>query len=223
MNLVNTYPNDVTALLVVDPYNDFISEGGKVWDRLKRVADENGCVAHMREVLDAARNAQLRVCYVLHRRYRTGDYENWQYLAPVQKAAQSSKVFELGTWGGEIRSEFAPQAGDVVALEHWCSSGFANTDLDLLLKRHGIQKVIVIGLIAHTCVEATVRFAAELGYDVTMVKDATADYSDDEMRAALEVNMPSYASAIVTAREVIASLPPRDAVCRNGERSVHRD
>jgi len=59
-----------------------------------------------------------------------------------------------------------------VALEHWCSSGFANTDLDLQLKKHGIHKLVVIGLIAHTCVEATVRFAAELGYEVTMVKDA---------------------------------------------------
>src|SRR6478735_4099876 len=139
MNVVNKYPNDVTALLVVDPYNDFISEGGKVWDRLKSVAEKNRCVAHMLEVLHAVRNAQLRVFYVLHRRYRAGDYENWKYLAPVQQAARSSRVFELGTWGGEIRSEFAPQPDDVVALEHWCSSGFSNTDLDLLLKRHGVQ------------------------------------------------------------------------------------
>jgi ureidoacrylate peracid hydrolase len=58
-------------------------------------------------------------------------------------------------------------------------SGFANTDLDLQLKKHGIHQLIVIGLIAHTCVEATVRFAAELGYQVTMVRDATADYSDE--------------------------------------------
>jgi len=46
------------------------------------------------------------------------------------------------------------------------------------LKKHGIHQLIVMGLIAHTCVEATVRYAAELGYEVTMVKDATADYSD---------------------------------------------
>ena len=75
----------------------------------------------------------------------------------------SSKAFEYGTWGGEIRGEFEPQPGDIVAAEHWGSSGFANTDLDLLLKRHSVQRIIVIGLIAHTCVEATVRFAAELG------------------------------------------------------------
>lgn len=63
-----------------------------------------------------------------------------------------------------------------------------------------------MGLIAHTCVEATVRFAAELGYDVTVVRDATADYSDTEMHAALEVNLPSYASAIVTADEAVAAI-----------------
>jgi ureidoacrylate peracid hydrolase len=82
--------------------------------------------------------------------------------------------------------------------------------LHLQLKKHGIHQLIVIGLIAHTCIEATVRFAAELGYEVTMVKDATADYSDKEMHAALAINMPNYAinipnyaSAIVTANEIV--------------------
>ena len=201
-----TYDKELTALLVIDPYNDFISEGGKVWDRLKRVAEANQCVPHMLQVLTAARKAELRVLYVLHHRYRPGDYESWTYIAPIQKAAWSHKTFEYGTWGGEFRSEFAPQAGEIVALEHWCSSGFANTDLDLLLKTHGIHKLIVIGLIAHTCVEATVRFAAELGYEVTVVRDATADYSDEHMHAALDVNLPSYASGIVSTDELVDSI-----------------
>jgi ureidoacrylate peracid hydrolase len=55
-------------------------------------------------------------------------------------------------------------------------------------------------------VEATVRFAAELGYDVTVVKDATADYSNEEMHAALEINIPNYGSAIVTTDEVADSI-----------------
>jgi ureidoacrylate peracid hydrolase len=201
-----TYDKQLTALLVIDPYNDFISEGGKIWGRLKAVAEVNGCVSHMLQVLNAARKAGLRVFYALHHRYRPGDYETWEYIAPVQAAAWRSKAFENGTWGGEIRSEFAPQPGDIVALEHWGSSGFANTDLDLLLKRHGIRKLIVIGLIVHTCVEATVRFAAELGYDVTVVRDATADYSDEEMHAALDVNIPNYASAIVTTDQIVDSI-----------------
>src|SRR5215831_6498795 len=168
-----TYDKEITALLVIDPYNDFISEGGKLWDRVKGVAEANQCVFHMKLVLDAARRAGLKVFYALHHRYRPGDYENWKYIAPIQRLSWSRKTFEYGTWGGEIRSEFAPRPGDIVAQEHWCSSGFANTDLDLQLKKHGIHQLIVIGLIAHTCVEATVRYAAELGYEVTMVKDAT--------------------------------------------------
>jgi len=201
-----TYDKDVTGLLVIDPYNDFISEGGKVWDRLKGVAEANRCVPHMRQVLEAARTAGIRIFYALHHRYRPGDYETWKYIAPIQKAAWSRKTFEYGSWGGEIRSEFQPRPGDIVAQEHWCSSGFANTDLDLQLKKHGIHQLIVIGLIAHTCVEATVRYAAELGYEVTVVKDATASYSDREMHAALEVNLPNYAGAIVTADEIVSSI-----------------
>ena len=200
------FDKDITALLVIDPYNDFISEGGKLWDRLKGVAEANRCIPHMLQVLNAARKADIRVFYALHRRYRPGDYESWKYIAPIQKAAWSHKTFENGTWGGEIRGEFAPQPGDIVALEHWCSSGFANTDLDLQLKKHGIHKLIVMGLIAHTCVEATVRYAAELGYEVTVVKDATASYSDKEMHAALDVNIPNYASAIVSTNEIVDSL-----------------
>jgi nicotinamidase-related amidase len=206
-----TYEKAITALLVIDPYNDFISEGGKLWDRVKKVAEANNCVPHMLQVLNAVRDAGLRVFYALHHRYRPGDYESWTYIAPVQKAAWSHKTFEFGTWGGELRREFVPQPGDIVALEHWCSSGFANTDLDLQLKKHGIHKLIVIGLIAHTCVEATVRFAAELGYEVTLVKDATADYSDEEMHAALDVNIPNYASAIVTTDQIVDSISVHSA------------
>ena len=200
------FARENTALVVIDPYNDFISEGGKFWDRMKHVAEANSCVPHMLEVLNAARKAEIRVFYALHRRYRPGDYETWKHIAPTQKSAWSHKAFENGTWGGEIRGEFEPLPGDIVAQEHWCSSGFANTDLDLLLKKHDIHRLIMVGMIASTCVEATVRFAAELGYDVTVVKDAIADSSDEKMHAALDINIPNYASAIVTAGELVEDL-----------------
>ena len=60
-----TYDKEITALLVIDPYNDFISEGGKVWDRLKAVAEANRCSPHMLQ----GRQAGRRVFYALHRRY----------------------------------------------------------------------------------------------------------------------------------------------------------
>jgi ureidoacrylate peracid hydrolase len=200
------FEKEITGLLIIDPYNDFISEGGKLWDRIKSVAEANDCISNMLQLLKAARKTGVRVFYAMHHRYRPGDYETWKYVAPIQKAAWSRKTFEYGTWGGEFRAEFAPYPGDIVAQEHWCSSGFANTDLDLQFKRNGIQRLIVAGLIAHTCVESTVRFATELGYDVTLVKDATADYSEEFMHAALVTNLPNYANAIVTTSEVVEAL-----------------
>jgi ureidoacrylate peracid hydrolase len=133
---------------------------------------------------------------------RPGDYETWTYMAPIQKVAWSRLTLECGTWGAEIRSESAPQPGDVeLVLQR-----LANTDLDLLLKTHGIHQLIVIGLLAHTCVESTVRFAAELGYQVTAVKDATASYSDEHMHAALDVDLPNYATPIVTTSQIVEQL-----------------
>jgi len=56
-----TFDKRMTALLVIDPYNDFISEGGKLWGRLRHVAEANNCVLHMLQVLNAARHAALDV------------------------------------------------------------------------------------------------------------------------------------------------------------------
>jgi hypothetical protein len=50
------------------------------------------------------------------------------------------------------------------------------------------------------------RYATELGYEVTVMKDATANYSDEHMHAALEVNLPNYASAIVTTDQIVGTL-----------------
>lgn len=79
------YDKEITALVVIDPYNDFISEGGKIWNRVKTVAEANDCIPHMLQVLNAARQAELRVFYAMHHRYRPGDYETWKYIAPWQR------------------------------------------------------------------------------------------------------------------------------------------
>jgi nicotinamidase-related amidase len=79
------YEKDRTAVLIIDPYNDFISEGGKSWGHIKTVAEANQCVPHMVQTLDAARSSGLRIFYALHHRYRPGDYETWAYIAPVKR------------------------------------------------------------------------------------------------------------------------------------------
>ncbi|MGY3108661.1 cysteine hydrolase [Bradyrhizobium sp. LM6.9] len=130
----------------------------------------------------------------------------WEHINMFQKAGLPTKAFEAGTWGGEFNPEFGPQEGDVVVKEHWAQSGFANTDLDLQLKQHGIQKIILVGLIANSCIESTGRFGMELGYHVTLVKDATAAFSAEGMKAA-ETNAPMFAHAILTTKELLERLP----------------
>jgi len=96
--------------------------------------------------------------------------------------------------------------GDIVASEHWGSSGFPNTDLDHKLKRYGKEKIILLGLLANTCYEATGRIGMELGYHVTLVRDGTAARSHEAMHAALNVDGPTYAHAILSTNELVAAL-----------------
>jgi ureidoacrylate peracid hydrolase len=70
----------------------------------------------------------------------------------------------------------------------------------------GIHKLIVIGQRANTCIDSTARYAAELGYDVTLVKDPIASYRWEEMQATLELNLRNYATSILSAADTIAAL-----------------
>jgi ureidoacrylate peracid hydrolase len=208
-----TFEKNLTGLLVVDPYNDFISEGGILWPLIKEIAETVNCVPNMLATLQAARAAGIPVFFAPHHRDRGAEDESntWKYIAPIQTWGHDRHLFTAGSWGGTFRDDFTPLPGEIVAQEHWCSSGFANTDLDLQLKRHGIHKLIVIGLRANTCIDSTVRFAVELGYDVTLVKDATASYQWEEMKMTLEVNLPLYASHIISAADTISALQQTSA------------
>jgi nicotinamidase-related amidase len=203
----DSYTRDRTALLLVDPYNDFLSEGGKLWPYVREVAEGVGLVGNLRAITAAIRNAGIPVFIVPHHRWEPGDYEGWDHPNPDQISSGKMQTFAKGTWGGEWHPEFAPQQGDVIIKEHWAQSGFANTDLDFQLKQHGIVKVIVIGLLANTCIESTSRSAMELGYHVTLVRDATAAFSKERMHAAHELNGPNFAHQILTTARLVAALP----------------
>jgi nicotinamidase-related amidase len=126
------------------------------------------------------------------------------------KPARGAKSADLrkGSWGGERHPDFVPQAGEILVKEHWAQSGFAKTDLDFQLKRRGVTHVVPIGLLANTCIESTARYAMELGYHVTLVRDATAAVSQEVMHAAHDLNGPTFAHAILTTPELLAALPP---------------
>ncbi len=201
------YPAGHTALLFVDPYNDFLAEGGKLWPHVAGIATAVGLHANLRRICEAMRCARWPVFIVPHHRAEPDDLAGWQHPTPYQLGASQAQVFARGSWGGQWHPDFVPLPADTVVKEHWGGSGFANTDLDLLLKQQGISHVIVIGLIANTCIETTARFASELGYHVTLVRDATAAFSEAAMHAAHDINGPTYAHAIVTTRELLAQLP----------------
>ncbi|AUT65772.1 isochorismatase family cysteine hydrolase [Paraburkholderia terrae] len=200
------YRADRTGLLLVDPYNDFLSEGGKVFPMIKEIAAEVGLLDNLRAAVAAARKADVQVFYVPHRRWEPGDYDNWDHPNPTQRLVQQRHTFEKGTWGGEFHPDFQPQAGDIIIKEHWAQSGFANTDLDFQLKQQGVTHVIAIGLLANTCMESTCRFAMELGYHVTLVRDATAAFTKEMMHAAHELNGPTFAHEILRTAELVAAL-----------------
>jgi nicotinamidase-related amidase len=142
------YEKTNTALLIVDPYNDFMSEGGKLYAATKPTADSVGFYENMRKLIPAVRAAGIRVFIVPHHRSRPDDFDNWLNVNPVQMDTKNRMAFAVDTWGGEWHSEFGPKPGDVVVHEHWAQNGFANTDLDELLKQHGMRKLVLVGFIA---------------------------------------------------------------------------
>ncbi|MEJ8656912.1 isochorismatase family cysteine hydrolase [Streptomyces sp. MS1.AVA.4] len=200
-----------TGLLLVDPYNDFLSEGGKLWPRTAPVAEQVGLLGHMREVLAATRACGIRTLFVPHRRTAPGDYADWRHLSSSQQATARAQLFAVGSWGGEFHPDFRPVEGETVVHEHWSASGFANTDLDLLLKQCGISRIVLIGMRVNTCIDTTARFGQELGYHVTLVKGAIGGFGPEELEATFEVNAPTYAHAIVTVDEFVAALPGKPA------------
>src|SRR5215470_20367991 len=207
-----TYDPARTGLLFVDPYNDFLSEGGKLWPKVKEVAEQVGLIENLRAVVKTVREKNIQVFIVPHHRWEPGDYLRWKHANHSQIASGKRELCAKGSWGGEWRPDFAPREGDIIVKEHWAQSGFANTDLDQQLKQYGVEKVILIGLVANTCIESTGRFAMELGYHVTLVTDATAALSQEMMHAAHKLNGPTFAHAILTTAELISALQAGPAV-----------
>lgn len=205
------YPKDRTALLCIDPYNDFLAEGGKMWPALSEIATSVDLHANLGKLRATAREVGIPNFVLPHHRHHDNDFKGWAHLTPSQAAAHEYHLFATGTWGGQFYEGFGPEVGDIIIKEHWGASSFANTDLDVQLRQHGITHVIFVGLIANTCVETSARVAAELGYHVTLVRDATAAMSAEAMHAAHDVNGPTYAQAILTTAEVVEALAQPDA------------
>ena len=205
-----TFPPSETALLLVDALNEFLKPGGKLYEMTKGTAESANTIANLQRVTEAARAAGILVVYANHHSNRGGDYDGWKHPSPGHVGIQRMNIFEADSFGVEVIDEVAPQPGDVLAQEHWTSSGFANTDLEFLLGQRGIERVVVAGNRANTCIDSTGRYAVELGFHATLISDAIAAFSQAEMDATINVNWPAFAHGVVTSDEFIAALEQGD-------------
>jgi nicotinamidase-related amidase len=69
------YLSDRTGLFLVDPYNDFLSDGGKLWPMVKKIAEEEHLLDHLRQIVAAARAAKMQLLIVPHHRWEPGKDE----------------------------------------------------------------------------------------------------------------------------------------------------
>jgi len=195
-----------TALVVVDPFNDFLSRRGKMWPSVGASVKETGLLENLKKILDSARSAGLQIAYAPHHRWRPGSFSDNKYLHPSQALSASFKAFPLSGFGGQYYKGLEPQKGEIISSEHTCSSGFAETDLHDQLQRIGISHLIIVGLITNSCIEATARSAVDLGYHVSLVTDAVAAFSPGEHARTVTQIYPLIAHRVLSTHQVIDGL-----------------
>ncbi|RTE70311.1 hypothetical protein BHE90_015297 [Fusarium euwallaceae] len=209
-----SYPNSPlpqvkSAVILVDPFNDFLHPEGKLYGRVQESLVAADTVAHLRDLVNAAHAARIPIFYALHQSCERGNFDGWRHLSP--SAARGVGAFAIGSWGAEILDGLEPDVpgnGDVVVSRHWNSSGFANTDLDYQLRQRDITHLVLAGMAANTCLESTARYARELGYHVTLLTDATAGFTTKAKDAATQLIWPLIAESVITVEEWTSSLRP---------------
>ncbi|MFD2292911.1 isochorismatase family protein [Mariniflexile gromovii] len=88
------------GLIIVDPFNDFLSEGGKLWDYVKDTVITNNVVDNLSLLLKVARKNGIKVFYAPHRNTLKCDYIDWNFLSPSQEGSKNAMAFEKDSWGG---------------------------------------------------------------------------------------------------------------------------
>ncbi len=138
------------ALLLIDIQNDYFDGGDYP------LVNMAGAAAKAAQVLKAAREDGITVVHVRHE-------------FPTMEAP----FFRPGTSGAQIHSLVQPTSGEHVVLKHHINA-FRETELKEILDRNHIQDLVVCGAMVHVCIDAAVRSASDLGYNITVIHDACA-------------------------------------------------
>ncbi|KAA0098861.1 cysteine hydrolase [Mycolicibacterium sp. P1-18] len=205
------------ALVVTDPQIDFLSPDGVSWAIFGDSIEENGTVAHIGELFDAAKLAGITVAVSPHHFYPTDS--QWRFGDPLE--AFMGGVGMFGRQGAYTLDGFAGSGADflpayrdqildghtVITSPHKIVGPESN-DLVLQLRKRSVSQVILAGMAANLCVEGHMRELVEQGFEVVVVKDATAGPrlpEGDGYLAAL-VNYRFLASAVWTTAEAVDFL-----------------
>jgi nicotinamidase-related amidase len=110
-----------TAVLLIDPYNDYIHPDGKVYDLCETSLKDTNTIAHMKALVQAARANNIPIFYCLRQPWKTGNFDHWNRMGPFHKMLKEKQVCEEGTWGAQIYEDLKPDLanGDIVVSKHW--------------------------------------------------------------------------------------------------------
>lgn len=207
-----------TAVVVIDPQNDVLSSAGRNWEALGASVTENRTVENLVEVFTTAKAHAYAVVISPHYFYPT-DHQ-WLFNGPLESDELRTDTFArsgpltldgFAGSGADWLEEFKPFIDDgatIIASPHkvW---GPQTNDLVLQLRKRRIVNVILCGMLANICVESHLRDLLEQGFEVAVVRDATAGprhpVHGDGYQAAL-VNYGFLAHAVPTTSEVVAAM-----------------
>jgi nicotinamidase-related amidase len=207
-----------TALVITDLQNDFLSPGGAGWGLLKDSFSRNNTIENIEELLRAARDGGYPVIVSPHyyypsdRRWVAGGGALERLMADLSVFARNGPLTLDGFVGSgadwpERFKPYLDTCDTIVASPHKVY-GTASNDLVLQLRKRRIEKVILAGPAGNLCVEAHLRDFLEQGFEVAMVRDATAGTTNEEgdgYQAAL-VNFRFMAHALWTTRETVEKM-----------------
>jgi len=207
------------ALVLTDPQVDFLSPEGVSWGVFGESITRNGTVEHIGQLLAAAKAAGLTVAVSPHY-YYPSDHQ-WQFAGPLEVFMHQVNMFGragaltldgFAGSGADFLPAYQPYLNDgetVVASPHKILGPESN-DLVLQLRKRDVNTVVLAGMAANLCLEAHLRELVEQGFQVAVVKDATAGPAvpeGDGYLAAL-VNFRFLAHAIWTTEQALGQLSP---------------
>ncbi len=208
----NGFPRERTVLLVIDPVNDFLSEGGAAWDLTKWTVKKHDVVGHLKGAIDGARERRVPVIFA-PMAYTEEDYgdREMQRRSGINRLMFERKMFLAGSWGADFHPDLQPRDDEVVLLPHKGIDVF-ETDLPDHLHRWGTTHLAIAGMTASLCCESTGRHAMEHGYEVTFLSDAIGADNPAAYEAAIHLNYPLIANAVLETEEFLAAIDGEEGV-----------